>query len=73
MPTLECVCGYSCGSAKAWARHKARFANDGGAPHELVDPSLLPREDSVETVLVPASKGRAFALDDRTVHLWPED
>ena len=37
MPTFECaVCGYTCGSAKAWQRHAAR----SGAEHVLNDPSL---------------------------------
>lgn len=69
MPTLECVCGYSCGSAKAWQRHIARFADDASATHQLVDPSLLPHtekveKDEMETGLVTASKGRTFTLDE---------
>ena len=39
MPTFECVCGYSCGSARAWHRHLERSVGDGTA-HTLQDPSL---------------------------------
>ena len=33
MPTLECACGFTCGSANAWSRHQERNPD-----HELVDP-----------------------------------
>ena len=39
MPTLECACGYTCGSSKAWLRHADRF--DGDEAHRILDPSLL--------------------------------
>ena len=36
MPTFECACGFTCGSARAWSRHQERNPD-----HELVDPSVL--------------------------------
>ena len=39
MPTFECICGYSCGSAKAWARHVERTAG-AVESHKLADAGL---------------------------------
>ena len=36
MPTIECRCGYTCGTAKAWFRHQEKNGD-----HELKDPSVL--------------------------------
>ena len=66
MPTFECVCGYSCGSAKAWARHEAR----AGGTHTLLDPSLLTAQEppapegDASSLLVrrPAREQRTYAL-----------
>ena len=70
MPTFECAaCGYSCGSAKAWAKHLERTAGDGGK-HELLDPSLLQAthsslDEAKETRLALPDKRRErdFSLD----------
>ena len=35
MPTIECRCGYTCGTAKAWFRHQEKNRD-----HELKDPSV---------------------------------
>ena len=70
-PTFECVCGYSCGSAKAWARHEAR----AGGTHTLLDPSLLTAQEppapegDASSLLVrrPAREQRTYALHARDV------
>ena len=83
MPTFECVCGYSCGSAKAWARHESRnnSSDSEKAAHQLRDPSLLPQatapaendlsdDDLLRRSLVPANQQkcrRDFALTNDAV------
>jgi ankyrin repeat protein len=50
MPTFECVCGYSCGSEKAWFRHAGREGT-----HTLLDPTLLQQGDAENSGAAPAA------------------
>lgn len=67
MPTFECACGYTCGSAKAWTRHSQKFPIEG---HRLLDPSLL--ESAIVDPHIASRKMAALGKGavDRALESW---